>query len=143
MNTGNATASKPSHGDSLRILIVGAHPADIFDQSAGTMAHHRARGDWVGCVVLTHGVRIHDRVISDEMFKRDRVPDADELTRLMAERGDIKAQEVGRACKMLGVEDVYFFGADDAVLRPTDDNVRQLAPRDSQAQAGCGHHPLS
>ena len=30
--------------ESLRILSVGAHPADIFDQSGGTMAHHAARG---------------------------------------------------------------------------------------------------
>ena len=45
----------------LRILCIGAHPADIFDQSGGTMAHHTARGDYVACIVLTHGVRIHDQ----------------------------------------------------------------------------------
>ena len=44
----------------LRILSIGAHPADIFDQSGGAMAHHAARGDYVACVVLTHGARIHD-----------------------------------------------------------------------------------
>lgn len=32
----------------LRILSIGAHPADIFDQSGGTMAHHVDRGDYVG-----------------------------------------------------------------------------------------------
>ena len=111
----------------LRILTVGAHPADIFDQSAGAMAHHVARGDWVGCVVLTHGARVHDRVISDDMFRRDAVPDADELNRLMAERGDVKAQETVAACGIIGVKDVFFFGADDAVLLPTEANVRQLA----------------
>lgn len=111
----------------LRILTVGAHPADIFDQSGGTMAHHTQRGDWVGCVVLTHGVRIHDRVISDEMFRQASVPDADELRRLMAQRGDVKAQETIAACKLIGVKDVFFFGADDAVLLPTEENVRQLA----------------
>ena len=56
----------------LRILSIGAHPADIFDQSGGAMAHHVARGDYVGCVVLTHGARVHDAVISDEMFHRGR-----------------------------------------------------------------------
>ncbi len=111
----------------LRILSVGAHPADIFDQSGGTMAHHTARGDWVGCVVLTHGARIHDKVISDEMFHRTSVPGANELTRLMAERGDVKAREVVAACALLGVTDVFFMGADDAVLRPAPENVRQLA----------------
>ena len=31
----------------LRILSIGAHPADIFDQSGGAMAHHaRAATTW-------------------------------------------------------------------------------------------------
>ena len=111
----------------LRILSVGAHPADIFDQSGGTMAHHAARGDYVGCVVLTHGARVHDKVISDEMHHRSEVPAADELQSLMAERSDVKAEEARQACNLLGVEDVYFFGADDAVLLVTDESVRRLA----------------
>ena len=113
--------------DNLRLLSIGAHPADIFDQSGGTMAHHVARGDWVGCVVLTHGARVHDKVISDEMFHRAEVPQADQLTALMAERADVKADEVRRACALLGVEEIHFFGADDAVLRVTEEAVRRLA----------------
>lgn len=111
----------------IRILSIGAHPADIFDQSGGTMAHHVARGDWVGCVVLTHGARVHDKVISEGMFHADQVPDADELTRLMKERSDVKADETRRACHCLGVEEVYFMGADDAILLPDQSLVRQLA----------------
>jgi LmbE family N-acetylglucosaminyl deacetylase len=114
---------------SIRLLVIGAHPADIFDQSAGTMAHHAARGDWVGCVVLTHGARVHDKVISDEMFHRTEVPDGDELSRMMAQRSDVKAKEVIAACALVGVkkEDVYFFGEDDAVLTVNESNVRRLA----------------
>lgn len=111
----------------LTILSIGAHPADIFDQSGGAMAHHVARGDRVACVVLTHGARVHDKVISDEMHHRDQVPDAAELLALMAERSDVKAEEVQRACKILGVEELYFFGADDAILLVTPEIVRQLA----------------
>lgn len=114
-------------GDALRILSIGAHPADVFDQSGGTMAHHAARGDWVGCVVLTHGARVHDKVISEQMFHVDHVPDADTLTNIMRERSDVKAEEVRSACRALGVEDVYFFGADDAVLLPDEPTVRRLA----------------
>jgi LmbE family N-acetylglucosaminyl deacetylase len=44
----------------FRFSSIGAHPADIFNQSGGTMAHHAARGDWVGCIVLTHGARVHE-----------------------------------------------------------------------------------
>ena len=59
----------------LRIVSIGAHPADIFDQSGGTMAHHTSRGDYVACVVLTHGARVHDAVISDAMFHREEIPE--------------------------------------------------------------------
>jgi 4-oxalomesaconate hydratase len=111
----------------LCILSIGAHPADIFDQSGGAMAHHVSRGDRVACVVLTHGARVHDKVISDEMHHRDQVPDASELLKLMAERSDVKAEEVRRACQILGVEEIYFFGADDSILLVTAETVRQLA----------------
>ncbi|HIG54791.1 MAG TPA: hypothetical protein EYG11_04230 [Candidatus Latescibacteria bacterium] len=113
--------------EKLRLLSIGAHPADIFDQSGGTMAHHVARGDWVGCVVLTHGARVHDKVISDEMFHSDEIPEGEKLEKLMQERADVKADEVRRACGILGVEDLYFFGADDAVLLVTEAIVRRLA----------------
>jgi len=111
----------------LHILVIGAHPADVFDQSGGTMAHHAARGDKVTCVVLTHGVRIHDDVISEAMWHKSELPPADELIKLMAERSDVKADEIRRACKILGVDDVLFFGADDAILLVKEDLIRRLA----------------
>ena len=111
----------------LRILSIGAHPADVFDQSGGTMAHHASRGDYVGCVILTHGARVHDKVISDSMAHLDEVPDASELSALMKERSDVKANEVRTACKILGVEDLHFFGEDDAILLVTPEAIRRLA----------------
>ncbi len=128
---------------SLRILSIGAHPADIFDQSGGAMAHHVQRGDYVGCVVLTHGARIHDAVISDSMFHRTEVPDAAELQALMTERSDLKAEETRQACALLGVEDVTFFGADDAVLLVTEESVRRLATllREKRPDVILTHHP--
>jgi len=36
----------------LRLLVIGAHPADIFDQSGGTMAHHAARGGYTNDVFI-------------------------------------------------------------------------------------------
>ena len=111
----------------LRILVVGAHPADVFDQSGGTMAHHVQRGDDVTCVVLTHGARIHDNVISEAMWHKTELPGAAELTSLIAERSDVKANEVRRACKILGVEKIIFFGADDAILLIKEEPIRRLA----------------
>ena len=113
--------------ESLRILSIGAHPADIFDQSGGTMAHHVQRGDYVACAVLTHGARVHDKVISDGMFRRDEIPQGAELDELMLERSDVKAEEVRTACRMLGVEEIFFFGADDAVLLVREETVKRLA----------------
>ena len=50
----------------LTILVVGGHPADVFDHCGGTMAHHVAQGDRVVCLALTQGLRIHDVVISEK-----------------------------------------------------------------------------
>ena len=111
----------------LRIVSIGAHPADVFDQSGGAMAHHVKRGDYVACVCLTHGVRVHDEVISSSMFHQDQVPDGAELLTLMSNRTDVKADEVKAACKILGIEDVFFFGVDDAVLLVTEQGVKRLA----------------
>ena len=111
----------------LRILSIGAHPADIFDQSGGTMAHHVERGDSVGCTVLTHGARVHDAVVSEEMFHKEKVPTGAELESIMQERSDIKVEEARKACGILGVEDITFFGADDAVLIVTPETVKRLA----------------
>ena len=111
----------------LRIISIGAHPADVFDQSGGTMAHHAAQGDYVACVVLTHGARDHDKVISDSMFHRDSVPIGNDLIDLMKERSEVKAEEVRAAGKILGFEDVYFLEEDDAVLLITETIVKKLA----------------
>jgi LmbE family N-acetylglucosaminyl deacetylase len=61
------------------------------------------------------------------MFHREEVPEAEELTALMEERADLKADEVRRACGLLGVDELYFLGFDDAVLLVTEEAVRQLA----------------
>jgi LmbE family N-acetylglucosaminyl deacetylase len=81
----------------------------------------------VACVVLTHGARVHDQVISDSMYHREEIPDGPELLALMAERSGVKTEEVRAACNILGVEDVYFFGADDSILLVTEEAVRRLA----------------
>ncbi len=111
---------------SMRILSIGAHPADVFDQSGGTMAHHVARGDHVACVVLTHGARVHDRAI-DALFHNSEIPVGDALQNIMLERSRVKADEVRRACGILGFNEVHFFGEDDAVLLVTEHAVKRLA----------------
>jgi len=111
----------------LRIVSFGGHPADTFDQSAGTMAHHAAHGDYVAAVAVTHGARIHDKKVSDEMFHRDQIPDAPALTDLIGERGDVKADEVRRACRILGFEDVFFLDAPATPLVVDPETIRRMA----------------
>ncbi|MEZ4734420.1 MAG: hypothetical protein R3E79_45595 [Caldilineaceae bacterium] len=60
-------------------------------------------------------------------FTGPDVPEAGELQTLMSERADLKADETRQACALLGVADVTFFGADDAVLLVTEEAVRRLA----------------
>lgn len=130
----------------LRILVVGGHPADVFDQSGGTMAHHIARGDHVSCVVMTTGVRTHDKVIVDDIEKRKSVPDAEKLNALMHERSKVKEAEVIKACGILGVKrnDIYFLGADDAVAIVREELIRKVARliRSTRPDVVITHYPF-
>ncbi len=111
----------------LRLLSIGAHPADVFDQCAGTLAHHAKRGDYIACVSLTHGARVHDKVISNEMQNADSIPDGPELLKMIAERSDVKAKEIRAAGRILGFEDIYFLGEGDDILMVTKEAARVVA----------------
>ena len=111
----------------LRLLCVGGHPADTFDCAGGTLAHHVEAGDHVTVVALTQGTRIHDVVISERLRFSDRVPDADALKSLMAERARVKEDEVIRACAFLGITDVRFFRYDDEVLTVREELILRMA----------------
>ena len=148
MNEKSETASggdrEAEPAEKLRILSIGAHPADVFDQSGGTMAHHTARGDYVACLSLTHGARVHDEVISDAMYHRKEIPEAVTLKEMMGDRSDVKAEETRAACKILGVDDVYFLGADDGILLVERDLIRRLAGllRQIRPDIILTHYPL-
>lgn len=47
------------NAEPLRIMVVGAHPADPIERGGGTAAKHVARGDEVMVVALTSGVVTH------------------------------------------------------------------------------------
>ena len=91
----------------LSILLVAAHPADTFDHCGGTLLHHARRGDKVTAVSVTHGLRIHDIVVSEQYrFKKEK-PDKDEVNKIITERTASKNAEVINACKILaGVSDL-------------------------------------
>jgi LmbE family N-acetylglucosaminyl deacetylase len=93
------------------------------------MAHHVARGDRVYCAVMTTGVRVHDKVIADDMEHAETVPEEEQLTAMMAERAKVKEGEVIKACGLVGVRpnDIFFLGADDGILLVNKPMIRQLA----------------
>jgi LmbE family N-acetylglucosaminyl deacetylase len=61
------------------------------------------------------------------MFHAQQLPESEKLKAMMMERAGVKAEEVRKACAILGVTDIYFFGADDAVLLVNEPTVRHLA----------------
>ncbi len=100
----------------LRLLVVGAHPADAFDNAGGTCYYHTQRGDTVTSFILTGGARVHDEVISDYMRTQSVIPPEAELRALMAERIAVKQKEVFEACAIMGIHDVRFSIHDDGVF---------------------------
>jgi LmbE family N-acetylglucosaminyl deacetylase len=65
-------------------------------------------------------------VISEEMYHSEEVPEAATLEQMIGDRSDVKAQEVQAACRILGVEEVYFLRADDGILLVERGLIRQV-----------------
>jgi 4-oxalomesaconate hydratase len=128
----------------LRILVIGGHPADVFDHCGGTLSHHIQRGDQVTCLALTQGLRIHDEVISDKLRFGMNGMTEEELARLKAEREEVKYGEVKKACALFGITDVRFLGYDDKVLIVKEEMIVKIAKviRDVRPHILITHYPL-
>ena len=128
----------------LTILVVGGHPADTFDHCGGTMAHHVRRGDRVVAVALTHGLRVHDVVIAEELRLQKKSPDPQKLQALMRERAKVKNAELIKALRILGITEVRFLHFDDSILLVTHELVEAMARviRDVRPQVIVTHYPL-
>ena len=128
-------ASRP-----LKILMIGAHPADCFDQAGGTLAHHAAAGDKVTSVTLTTGARSHHWGLVDQKKAKQEKLDVEEL---MAKAIEEKLSEVRAACQVLGFEDVRTLGFEDDDILLTRDMVEAVADliRDMLPDVIITHHP--
>lgn len=129
----------------LSILLVAAHPADTFDHCGGTLLHHARRGDKITVVSVTHGLRIHDIVVSEKFRFQKEKPDKNEIEKIIAERTQSKNAEVINACKILGVTDVRFLNYEDGILLVTEDKIRDVAKviRDVRPDILITHYPLT
>jgi LmbE family N-acetylglucosaminyl deacetylase len=128
----------------MKLLVVGGHPADVFDHCGGTLARHTDRGDSVTAVALTQGLRVHDVVISERLRFMAEKPDPEEMQRLVREREEVKRAEVRTACARLGVHDVRFIRYEDKFLLVTAEMVESIARlvREIRPDIVITHYPL-
>lgn len=98
-------ARRPVH-----ILLVAAHPADSFDQAGGTLAHHVARGDRVTVLIATTGARSHHFALLEE---KQRAGTEFDVEKKLAQAVEEKLEEVRKACRILGFDDVRDLGLED------------------------------
>lgn len=128
----------------LTILVVGGHPADIFDHCGGTLAHHIAAGDHVVGLALTQGLRIHDVILSEKF--RDGIPaeQMEDFEKIKKERQEAKYQETIAACACLGITDVRFLSYDEEVLLENVSIVKSVAAviREVRPDIVITHYPL-
>jgi len=124
----------------LKILMVGAHPSDAFDQAGGTLAHHAACGDHVTTVTLTTGVRSHHWELIEQKREQQEELDIEQKTEQAAQE---KLDQLRGACRILGLEDVRAMGFEDDDILLTRDMVEAIADmiRDVRPDVLITHHP--
>ena len=107
----------------LRVLHVGAHPADAIDHAGGTLANHAARGDHVTTVTLTHGVQSHAWNLIAKSRKQQKSIDSTSLKTAIED----KEREIMDAGSVLGIQDLRFLRLEDGIIIKTPQIVRQMA----------------
>jgi LmbE family N-acetylglucosaminyl deacetylase len=124
----------------LRLLMVGAHPADMFDQAGGTLAHHAARGDRVTVVTLTTGARSHHWALIDQKRRQQEKLDVEALLKQAVQE---KMDEARKACAILGLEDIRALNFEDDDILLTREMVEAIADviREVKPDIIITHHP--
>ena len=129
----------------MNILVIGGHPADVFDHCGGTMLHHVRAGDRVTCLALTQGLRVHDVVVSEVFRFGTEGYSEEDIARICEERERIKFNEVREACALFGITDVRSLRYDDKLLLVKDELIDAVAKviRDVRPELLITHFPMS
>ena len=124
----------------IRLLLVAAHPADCFDQAGGTLAHHAADGDQVTVALASTGVRTHDFRLIDERISAEAEFDIEAKIKQAEQE---KLEETGKACSILGYDDVRLLGFEDDQMVLTEEMVNAVADmiRELRPHVIITHHP--
>ena len=84
----------------MKILCIGAHPADCTDLAGGTLMKHSREGDTIITATMTDGIYSHG---SREPIKEIRA---------------LKRSEFHKSSELLGAVDAYCFGYQDEPFSP-------------------------
>jgi LmbE family N-acetylglucosaminyl deacetylase len=104
--------------DAIRIMGIYAHPADVATEAAGTMAIHADRGDELTAVVLSDGIRMHPHYLQGTGGREAMT---------LAQYREFKRDEVRRAARIIGIQNVEFMGWDENFWDASDHRVETLA----------------
>ena len=128
----------------LKILMVCAHPGDAFDQAGGTLCHHGERGDDVTVLIVTHGVRSHAALFTDEKRKPEGARDEKLAAATVQEIEAVKSEEILAAGMELGLTDIRFLHREDDVLLVNEGLVLAVTRfiREAKPDLLITHHPL-
>jgi LmbE family N-acetylglucosaminyl deacetylase len=120
----------------VKIMVFGAHPADCFERSGGTVAKHIARGDQAMYVSLTTGVVTHAFGVFPATGE-DKLKDIEAIK-------DAKRQEVELAAEILGLADWRVFDFVESPLLVGLDEYIQLVNviREFRPDVVLTHHPV-
>ena len=128
--------------EKLSILVVGGHPADVFDCAGGTLAHHIDRGDRVTAVVMTHGARSHHIGLIEDV-REGRVEVESVTDQVIAEGVEAKRDEMTEACALFGITDIRRLFYEDDIMMVTNELVSQIDEiiREVTPDIVITHHP--
>lgn len=101
-----------------KILVVSCHPADAFDNAAGTIINHIKKGDEVTLLTLTHGVFSHAGIYTD--LPKEKGVDTKKVIKL-------KKQETHKAAEICGIQKCIDFDYDDEPLMINRDIIFRIA----------------
>jgi len=110
-------------GESVRVLLIGAHPADCLEKAGGTLAHHAQRGDRVTVLIVTLGAWSHHWRLMDENDEHN----VEERQAQVARAMQAKLEEARHGLGILGIDDVRTLGLDDSKEVLTQETVDRIA----------------
>jgi 4-oxalomesaconate hydratase len=116
----------------MNVLAIGAHPADVFDLSGGTLANFAARGHNVYLAVVSHGAYSHAQLIASK-----------DQQKAVADVRAMKKRECDEAAGHIGLTEVRYLEFADEPFIAGRREILALAEyvRETRPEVVITHHP--